>query len=215
MNISKEQLKKIVTKVIIEKLSEQQEDILIPIGVSNRHVHLCREDIDLLFGKGYELTKSNDLKQFGQFAAKEVVTLKGPKGELERVRILGPSRKETQVEVSVTDSFKLGIKPPIKESGKLENTPGITIIGPKASIETSKGTIVALRHIHVPTEVARKLNIKDKDIVSVEINGERKSILGNVLVRVSDEYVLEMHVDMDEANACYLKNGDLVKIVRK
>ena len=215
MNISKEQLKKIVTKVIIEKLSEQQEDILIPIGVSNRHVHLCRADIDLLFGKGYELTKLKDLKQTGQFAAKEVVTLKGPKGELEKVRILGPLRKETQVEVSVTDSFKLGIKPTIKESGKLENTPGITIIGPNASVETSKGTIVALRHIHVPTKVAQKLNINDKDIVSVEINGERKCVLGNVLVRVCDEYVLEMHVDMDEANACYLKNGDLVKIVRK
>ena len=215
MNISKEQLKKIVTQVIIEKLSEQQDDILIPIGVSNRHVHLCREDVNLLFGKEYELTKLNDLKQPGQFAAKEVVTIRGPKGQLEKVRILGPLREETQVEISVTDSFKLGIKPPIKESGKLENTPGITIIGPKASVETSKGTIVALRHIHVPAKVAQKLNIKDKDIVSVEINGDRKAILGSVLVRVSDKYVLEMHVDMDEANACYLKNGDLVKIVRK
>lgn len=215
MDISKEQLTKIISKVIIEKLYQEEEDILIPIGVSNRHVHLCREDIDLLFGKGYELTKLKDLKQPGQFAAKEVVTLKGPKGKLEKVRILGPLREETQVEISVADSFKLGVKPPIKESGKLENTPGITIIGPKASVETSKGTIVALRHIHVPTKIAEKLNINDKDIVSVEISGDRKAILGSVLVRVSDKYVLEMHVDMDEANACYLKNGDLVKMVRK
>ncbi|XAM50750.1 Phosphate propanoyltransferase [Terrisporobacter vanillatitrophus] len=215
MDISQEQLKKIISKVIIEKLSQEKEDILIPIGVSNRHVHLSRKDVNFLFGKGYELTKLKDLKQPGQFAAEEVVTLKGPKGEIEKVRILGPLRENTQVEISVADSFKLGVKPPIKESGKLEDTPGIIIIGPKASVETSKGTIVALRHIHVPTEMAEKLNINDKDIVSVEISGDREATLGNVLVRVSDKYVLEMHVDMDEANACYLKNGDLVKIVRK
>ncbi|WP_434799714.1 phosphate propanoyltransferase [Terrisporobacter vanillatitrophus] len=213
--MSQEQLKKIISKVIIEKLSQEKEDILIPIGVSNRHVHLSRKDVNFLFGKGYELTKLKDLKQPGQFAAEEVVTLKGPKGEIEKVRILGPLRENTQVEISVADSFKLGVKPPIKESGKLEDTPGIIIIGPKASVETSKGTIVALRHIHVPTEMAEKLNINDKDIVSVEISGDREATLGNVLVRVSDKYVLEMHVDMDEANACYLKNGDLVKIVRK
>lgn len=215
MDISQEQLTKIISKVIIEKLSQEKEDILIPIGVSNRHVHLSRKDVNFLFGKGYELTKLKDLKQPGQFAAEEVVTLKGPKGEIEKVRILGPLRENTQVEISVADSFKLGVKPPIKESGKLEDTPGIIIIGPKASVETSKGTMVALRHIHVPTEMAEKLNINDKDIVSVEISGHREAILGNVLVRVSDKYVLEMHVDMDEANACYLKNGDLVKIVRK
>ncbi|MPM86520.1 Phosphate propanoyltransferase [bioreactor metagenome] len=215
MDISQEQLTKIISKVIIEKLSQEKEDILIPIGVSNRHVHLSRKDVNFLFGKGYELTKLKDLKQPGQFAAEEVVTLKGPKGEIEKVRILGPLRENTQVEISVADSFKLGVKPPIKESGKLEDTPGIIIIGPKASVETSKGTMVALRHIHVPTEMAEKLNINDKDIVSVEISGDREATLGNVLVRVSDKYVLEMHVDMDEANACYLKNGDLVKIVRK
>lgn len=215
MDISKEQLTKIISKVITEKLLEEKDDVLIPVGISNRHVHLSREDMNFLFGKGYELTKLKDLKQPGQFAAKEVVTIKGPKGQLEKVRILGPLREETQVEISLADSFKLGVKPMIKESGKLENTPGITIIGPKASIETTKGTIVALRHIHVPTKTAQKLNLCDKDMVYVEIDGDRKAILGNVLVRVSDKYVLEMHVDMDEANACYLKNGDLVKIVRK
>lgn len=215
MGISEKKLVEIISKVIIKKLSEESKDSLIPIGVSNRHIHLCREDLNFLFGKGYELTKFKDLKQPGQFAAKEVVTLKGPKGEFEKVRILGPLREETQVEISLSDSFKLGIKAPIKESGKLENTPGIKIIGPKGSVETSRGTIVALRHIHMTKEISEKLALSDKDIVSIEIGGDRKAILGDVLVRVSDKYVLEMHVDMDEANACCLKNGDLVKIVRK
>ncbi|WP_455542175.1 phosphate propanoyltransferase [Intestinibacter sp.] len=212
--MSQEQLVDIVTKIVIEKMQEE-DDILIPIGVSNRHIHLSREDLDFLFGVGYELTKIKDLKQPGQFAAQEVVTIQGPKGSLEKVRILGPLRDETQIEVSLTDGFKLGVKAPIKESGKLENTPGIKIIGPKGSVETSKGTIVALRHIHMDTKTAKALDVKDKDIVDVEVKGERKGILGNVLVRVSDKYALEMHVDTDEANACCLKNGDLVKISRK
>ncbi|MGL5693568.1 MAG: phosphate propanoyltransferase [Peptostreptococcaceae bacterium] len=214
MEISQEQLVEIITKKILEKLNENEE-VLIPIGISNRHIHLCREDLNHLFGKGYELTKIKDLKQPGQFAADEVVTIKGPKGEFKKVRILGPLRDETQIEISISDGFKLGINPPIKESGKLENTPGITIIGPKGSIELKKGTIAALRHIHMPLEDAKKLNVKDKDEVDIEINGARRAILGNVLVRVSDKYALEMHLDMDEANACLVKNGDLVKIVKK
>lgn len=212
MDISQEALVKLITQKVIEKLNENEE-ILIPIGISNRHIHLCREDLNHLFGKGYELTKIKDLKQPGQFAADEVVTIKGPKGEFKKVRILGPLRDETQVEISISDGFKLGINPPIKESRKLDNTPGITIIGPKGSIEVKKGTIAALRHIHMTPETASKLNIRDKDEVSVEISGIRKAVLGNVLVRVSDKYTLEMHLDMDEANACLVKNGDLVKIV--
>ena len=148
MNISQEELVSIVTKIVIEKM-QQDNDILIPIGVSNRHIHLSREDLDFLFGQGYELTKIKDLKQPGQFAAKEVVTIQGPKGSIEKVRILWPLRDETQIEVSLTDGFKLGIKAQIRESGKLENTPVIKIIVPKGSVETSKGTIAALRHIHM------------------------------------------------------------------
>lgn len=214
MDISQEALVKLITEKVIEKLNENEE-VLIPIGISNRHIHLCREDLNHLFGKGYELTKIKDLKQPGQFASDEVVTIKGPKGEFKKVRILGPLRDETQVEISISDGFKLGINPPIKESGKLDNTPGITIIGPKGSIELKKGTIAALRHIHMTPETAKKLNINDKDEVSVEINGVRKAVLGNVLVRVSEKYALEMHLDMDEANACLVKNRDLVKIVEK
>ncbi|SCI25240.1 MULTISPECIES: phosphate propanoyltransferase [unclassified Romboutsia] len=212
MDISQDILVKLITEKVIEKLNESKE-VLIPIGISNRHIHLCREDLNHLFGKGYELTKIKDLKQPGQFASNEVVTIKGPKGEIKNVRILGPLRDETQVEISISDGFKLGVKPPIKESGKLDNTPGITIIGPKGSIELKKGTIAALRHIHMTPKIANQLNIKDKDEVRVEIKGIRSAVLGNVLVRVSDKYDLEMHLDVDEANACYVKNGDLVKIV--
>lgn len=215
MDISQEKLVEIITEIVREKLKEKDDEVLIPIGVSNRHIHLSKEDLEFLFGIGYELTNIKPLKQPGQFASKEVVTIKGPKGELEKVRILGPLRNQTQIEISLSDSFKLGVKAPIKESGKLDETPGLKIIGPKGTIETSKGTIVALRHIHMDESTAKKLNLADKDIVDVEVNGVRKGVLGNVLVRVSDKYVLEMHVDMDEANASCLKNGDLVKIIRK
>lgn len=214
MNISQDQLVALVTKIVVETMNKK-DDILIPIGVSNKHIHLSREDINLLFGKGYQLTKLKDLKQPGQFAAKEVVTIQGPKGQIENVRILGPERAETQVEIALTDSFKLGVKAPIRESGQLDGTPGLKLIGPKSSVEISKGAIVALRHIHMDPATAKALNVCDKDIVDVEVTGERKAVLGNVLARVSDKYELEMHVDTDEANACCLKNGDVVKIIKK
>lgn len=213
MDTSREELIKLITKLVIEQLNK--EEVLIPIGVSNRHVHLRREDLDVLFGDGYELTKLRDLKQPGQYASNELVTIRGPKGEFKNVRILGPLREETQVEISLSDGFVLGIKPPIKESGKLKNSAGIEIIGPKGRIIKHEGSIAALRHIHMTPEMAKKLKINDKELVDVEISGERKAILGNVLVRVSDKYALEMHVDLDEANACNLKNNDTVKIVKK
>lgn len=213
MDASHEELIKLITKLVVEELNK--EEILIPIGVSNRHVHLRREDLDVLFGDGYKLTKLRDLKQPGQYASNELVTIRGPKGEFKNVRILGPLREETQVEISLSDGFVLGIKPPIKESGKLKDSAGIEIIGPKGRIIKHEGSIAALRHIHMTPETARKLKIKDKDLVDVEVSGQRKAILGNVLVRVSDRYALEMHVDLDEANACNLKNNDTVKIVKK
>jgi putative phosphotransacetylase len=213
MDTSREELIKLITKLVIEELNK--EDVLIPIGVSNRHVHLRREDLDVLFGDGCELTKRRDLKQPGQYASNELVTIRGPKGEFKNVRILGPLRNETQVELSLSDGFALGIKPPIKESGKLKGSAGIEIIGPKGRVIKHEGAIVALRHIHMTPETAKKLEINDKDLVDVEISGERKAVLGNVLVRVSDKYALEMHVDLDEANACNLKNNDAVKIVKK
>ncbi|MBY0754595.1 phosphate propanoyltransferase [Clostridium sardiniense] len=204
---------KLVTKLVMDKLSDL-EKYKIPIGVSNRHVHVSQADLEVLFGKGYVLTKKSDLKQPGQFAANETVTIRCQKGEFKKVRILGPIRERSQVEISLTDSFRLGIKAPIKESGHLENTPGVELIGPNGSVKIEQGTIVALRHIHMPPEYAEKIGVKDKEIVEVETLGEREGILGNVLVRISDKFSLEMHIDIDEANACALKNNDFV-ILRK
>lgn len=204
---------KLVTKLVMDKLNDL-EKYKIPVGVSNRHVHVSQEDLEVLFGNGYSLTKKSDLKQPGQFATNETVTVRGPKGEFEKVRILGPVREKSQVEISLTDSFRLGVKAPIKESGHLENTPGVELIGPKGKVKIEQGTIVALRHIHMTPEYAKKIGVKDKEIVEVETLGEREGILGNVLVRISDKFSLEMHVDIDEANACALKNNDFV-ILRK
>lgn len=208
-----ERIIKLVAQLVIEKLKET-ENKKIPVGISNRHIHLSRVHLDKLFGEGYELTKMKDLKQPGQYAAVETVTLLGLKGDIQNVRILGPVRKDSQVEMSFTDSFKLGIKADIRESGKLDNTAGVRIIGPKGSVDIDKGAIVALRHIHASPQDAERMNVKDKDIVEVEMHGERCGTLGNVLVRVSPEFQLEMHVDLDEANAFSIKNGDCV-ILRK
>ena len=211
--MDKEELIKLVTRRVIEKMKDY--DIhKVPIGVSNRHVHVSRQDLDILYGKDYELTRKSDLKQPGQFAGNETVTIRGPKGEFERVRILGPVRKQSQVEVSKTDSFRLGIRPLIKESGDLTGTPGLDLIGPKGIVSLSNGAIVALRHIHMTPAQADALGLKDKDMVEVETFGERRGVFGDVLVRVSDQFALEMHVDVDEANAFSLSNGDHV-IIRK
>ena len=205
-------IKRIVLEV--EKKLEE-EDGLIPVAISNRHVHLSQEDLYNLFGYGYELTKFKDLSQPGQFASKETVGIKGPKGKFENVRILGPIRKKTQVEISISDSFKLGVKTPVRESGDIENTPGIIIEGPKGSMEKDKGLIVTLRHIHVPEDYAKENGFQNGEMVTVISEGIRKTAFYNVLVRVSDKYSLEMHIDMDEANSSGLKNGDRVKVVKK
>lgn len=185
----------------------------VPVGISNRHIHLSREHVDLLFGKGYQLKKLKDLKQTGQFACEETVTIEGPKGKIHHVRILGPERKQSQVEISKTDSFILGVKPPIRDSGDLVQTPGIVIEGPKGRVELTEGVILPVRHIHMDEEDAKKIGVRDKDIVSVKTKGERSVILENVLCRVHNSYVLEFHVDTDEGNAANLKNGDLVEII--
>ena len=212
--MNNEAIIKLVTERVIEKLREYNE-FKIPIGVSNRHVHVTKEDLETLFGEGYELTKKGDLKQPGQFAANETITIRGPKGEFERVRILGPVRKQSQVEISKTDSFRLGIKPPVRESGDLSGTPGLELVGPKGVVKMPNGAIVALRHIHMTPAQAASMGVKDKDIVEVETFGERHGVMGDVLIRVSDKFSLEMHVDVDEANACALQNNDYVILKHK
>lgn len=209
-----EDVVKLVTKMVIEKL-KNLEKYKVPIGVSNRHVHVSKEDLEKLFGKGYELTRKSELKQPGQFAANETVTIRGPKGEFKKVRILGPVREKSQVEISLTDSFRLGVKVPIKESGDLDSTPGLEIEGPCGRVQIPQGTIVALRHIHMTPEWAEKMGVNDKEIVEVETLGERRGILGDVLIRVSNKSAFEMHIDLDEANACCLKNNDCVILHKK
>ena len=157
--------------------------------------------------KARTLTPEHELSQPGQFACKETVNLVGPKGRVERVRVLGPVRKETQVEIAMTEQFKLGIHPPIRESGDLENTPGITIEGSAGSVAIPKGVICALRHIHMSTEDALKFGLRDKFKVRVRVEGERELVFGDVLVRVNPQFKLAMHIDTDEGNAANIKTG--------
>ena len=211
---SQETLVKLITKLVVEELYGMSTQI--PIGVSNKHIHLSRKDMDALFGEGSELTPIKDLVQPGQYACAETLAVRGPKGEFVRVRVLGPLRNESQVELSKTDARPIGINAPIRESGVLDGTPGVELIGPKGSVMLEQGAIVALRHIHMTPEIAKQWGVKDKDIVDVKVNGgERAGVLGNVLIRVSDKYALEMHVDTDEANACCLDNNDTVSIIKK
>lgn len=207
-----EVLDKVYTRVV-QRLKEL-EDYMVPIGVSNRHVHVSEADFKVLFGEGSTLHVKSMLKQPGQFAAEEVVTIRGPKGEFSNVRVLGPFRAHSQVEISLTDSFRLGVKGCVKESGKLEDTPGLILVGPCGRVELAQGTIVALRHIHMHTSDAKRMGVKDGDLVDVQIYGPRKTRLSNVLVRVNEAYLLEMHLDTDEANAAGIRNQDIA-IVQK
>lgn len=187
----------------------------IPVGISNRHVHLSQEDLDVLFGADHQLQELKPLSQPGQFAAEEVVTLVGPKGRIDKVRILGPVRKSTQIEISQTDAIKLGINPPVRDSGDLEGSPGLSLVGPIGEVKQTKGVILACRHIHMPTGDARRFGLSDKDRVDVMTEGDRAVVFKGVLIRVSDSYALEMHLDTDEANAALLRNGDSVLLCRQ
>ncbi|WP_217557438.1 phosphate propanoyltransferase [Paenibacillus sp. GbtcB18] len=185
----------------------------IPIGISARHIHLKPEHITRLFGEGYELTVLKDLSQPGQFAAGETVAVVGPKGRFDKVRILGPARNISQLEISRTDAFALGVNPPVRESGNIEGTPGIKIVGPKGELELEEGVIVAARHIHFHTEDAKKWGIEDKQRLRVRVETDRPVIFEDVIARVSDQFALDMHIDTDEGNAAGLKTGDVGIIV--
>jgi len=187
----------------------------IPVGVSSRHLHLTREHLNILFGPGYELKRDFNLTQLGQYAAKEKVTLIGPKGSLEGVRILGPMRDQTQIEISKTDAYRLGLDPPVRDSGILGGSPGITIVGPVGRETIKEGVILALRHVHMNPQDAKEFGVVDKEIVKIEVKGDRALIFDEVIVRVSDKYVLDFHVDTDEANAAGLKTGDSVWLIKK
>ncbi|MEL6672296.1 MAG: acetate/propionate family kinase [Bacteroidota bacterium] len=194
--------------VVEENYKVKDTPKTIPVAISARHVHLTQETLEQLFGAGHQLTVHKMLSQPGQFAAKERLTLIGPKNQIERVRILGPTRSLNQVEISRTDEFFLGIDAPVRASGHVENTPGLTLSGPAGQITLQEGVICAWRHIHMTPEDAETFGVADKDIVEVEINNQDRSLtFGNVLVRVSPKYALEMHIDTDEGNAAEIHPG--------
>jgi len=210
-----------ITEAVIKAIHEQGGasapvcDGDIPLGVSNRHIHLNQADLDTLFGAGYELTKIKDLMQPGQYACKETLTIVGPSLKpIENVRVLGPLRKSSQVEISRTDSFTLKVKPPVRESGDLAGSAPITIIGPKGVVTLNEGCIIANRHIHMSLEDGVKYGVKDGDYVTVDACGERKTRFFDVQIRCSDKFVLEMHLDTDDANAAGVNGKSLMKIVK-
>ena len=203
----------ITLEMVRSPVQTKENAILVPVGVSNRHVHLSREDLAVLFGDEHELQPLKELSQPGEFAGREVVSLVGPKGVIEGVRIVGPCRKQSQVEISMTDSYRLGVKSPVRISGQLEGTPGITIIGPKGLLALPEGVIIAARHIHMPEDLARQLGIERGSMVKAHIEGIRALTLEEVAVRVNRNYRLELHVDTDEANSALLKNGDQVELI--
>ncbi|MBR0442926.1 MAG: phosphate propanoyltransferase [Clostridia bacterium] len=189
----------------------------IPVGISNRHIHLSKEDVETLFGAGYELTPLKDLSQPGQYACKETLTLLGPSMRaIENVRVLGPVRSASQVEISRTDSFTLKVKPPVRESGSIAGSAPVIIVGPKGVVSLKEGCIIANRHIHMHTDDAAKFGVKDGEYIDVDVcGGERRTRWFDVQVRVSSKFALEMHVDTDDANAVGIGNGARVSVVKK
>lgn len=186
----------------------------VPVNMSNRHVHVTQEHLEILFGEGHVLTKTKDLSQPGQYACEEKVDIVGPKNTIKGVRILGPVRPSTQVEVSMFDARTLGVEGVVRASGNISGTPGCTLIGPKGQVEIKEGVIVAARHIHMSLEDGEKYGCKDKDIVKVRVGNERAVVFENVVVRVGSNYALDMHIDIEEGNAAGIKNGTMGEIIR-
>ena len=207
-----------LTKLVISCMQAGQEKgdgFQVPVGVSNRHIHLSQKDVETLFGPGHQLTKKKELMG-GQYACEECCTIVGLKlRAIENVRVLGPARKATQVEISYTDARKLGINVPVRESGDTAGSAPIAIVGPKGAVYCNEGCIVAARHIHMSPADAAKAGVNDGDYVSVKMDNERGTTFDQVKIRVDESFTLEMHIDTDEANASDIKSGDKVTIVKK
>jgi len=204
----------IITKVVMDMLGKKKlnSEVLVPVGVSAHHVHLTGKDVEALFGPGYQLTKKKELMG-GQFASNEQVTIVGSKlRAIENVRILGPVRSESQVEISATDAIKLGINPPVRDSGDIKGSSPIAVVGPKGAIYLKEGCIVAKRHIHMSPKDALNAGVNNNDKVSVCVQNERALCFDEVLIRVNDSFTMEMHIDTDEANAAKISTGDSVKL---
>lgn len=211
MDVTDTLIRRITSEVLAELHGEPEP---IPIGVSARHVHLTREHCDVLFGQGYELTAYRELYQPGFYAANETVTLVTPKRAIHAVRILYPLRPYSQVELARSDAFYLGVDPPVRLSGDIEGTPGITIVGPKGSVALKKGLIVAARHVHMSDEHAQRFGVRKGDEIDVEISGIRSAVLRHVIVRPEPGALLEIHLDTDEANACDVTQGVVARMIR-
>jgi acetate kinase len=204
--MAREALRALSRSHIVRVLEAQKQQPFL-VEVSAHHIHLTQEHVEALFGKGHQLTKHADLSQPGQYACKEQLAIVGPKGRIERVRILGPTRKYTQIEIAMTEQFKLGVAPPIRESGDIADTPGCTLESPTASVKVDRGVICALRHVHMTPADALRYGVRDKSVVRVRIAGDRELVFGDVLVRVDPNFALAMHIDTDEANAANVKTG--------
>ena len=204
-----------ITKLVVQQLSHVEvynPNDRIPIGISARHIHLCREDVETLFGKGYQLNKKKELMG-GQFAAQECVTIIGTKlRAIENVRILGPERSKSQVEVSKTDAIKLGIHAPVRLSGDLKDSAPIALVGPKGVVYLEEGCIIARRHIHMSPADAARFEVKDKQIVKIRFESGRGGIFEDVPIRVDDTFTLEMHIDTDEANGLGISKDEGILI---
>lgn len=212
-----QQTVEMITQMVLQTIGRMEEKsggYRVPVGVSARHIHLTQEHVEALFGEGYHLTKKKDLMG-GQYACNETVTIVGLKlRAIENVRVLGPVRKASQLEISATDSMKLGIAAPIRESGNVAGSAPVAVVGPKGVIYLKEGCIIAMRHIHMSPADASAAGVSDGDIVSVKVDNERGTIFNQVKIRVSDSFTLEMHIDTDEANASKIKTGDMVTIMK-
>jgi len=212
-NISQEQLVALVTQAVQAELSRRSRQV--PVGISVRHIHLTRADVDKLFGCGYQLTPKKALSQPGQFACEECLDVIGPKGELKRVRILGPERSATQIELAQTDCRTIGVNAPVRSSGDTKGTPGVTLRGPLGELTVPEGVIVADRHLHMTPAQAAAFGLADGDRVQIRIDGIKPGIMGGVLVRANSKCALDFHIDTDDGNAFLLRQGQLVTVLGK
>ena len=211
-----QQTVEMITQMVLDtigRMEEKANGYQVPVGVSARHIHLTQEHVETLFGEGYHLTKKKDLMG-GQYACNETVTVVGLKlRAIENVRVLGPVRKASQLEISATDALKLGVAAPVRESGNIAGSAPVAVVGPKGVIYLKEGCIIAMRHIHMSPADAAAAGVHDGDIVSVKADNERGTIFNQVKIRVNDSFTLEMHIDTDEANASKIKTGDRVTII--
>ena len=205
-------LEETVLRTVLCAVASGTGEYYVPVAVSGRHIHITREALEKLFGAGYELTPMKGLSQPGQFACKETLAVAGAKGSIENVRVLGPLRDRVQVELSMTDCINIGIAPHIRQSGDTAGTEGAELSGPRGSMIIEEGVIVAARHLHLSPAQAGVFGLADGDVVRLEKKGERPTSFGGFAVRVSDEYDMEAHIDIDEANAAAVRSGDLLRV---